>query len=116
MTADDMCTPVDNVVVDINIVSTEINIDAKEIKVQIDSEIHKKAFLTNFEMSCEFGIILALGDVIWLFKDMGHNGISFHYITILVLFMIGLVGMIYVLFRHHRQYTHRIAKKKKRIQ
>ena len=73
---------------------------------------HTKAFLTNFEMACEFSAITVAADLIWVAHDILINGLAISYVVIAVLLLIGLIGTIYVLYRHHKAYVHRLSRKK----
>ncbi len=72
-------------------------------------EVHKKAFLTNFELACEFGILICLTDMLWLAHDIFSNGLSIWYMLVGGGLTLGLIGTIWVLWRHHKVYTHRLV-------
>ena len=74
-------------------------------------QLHTRAFLTNFEMACEFGILITAADVVWLLHDILTNGVSLSYILIGILLLIGLIGLVYVIYRHHLHYTHRLIQR-----
>lgn len=75
--------------------------------------IHKKAFLTHFEIACEFGALICLTDLFWLSHDIMTNGLNIHYIIVGIGLSIGLIGTLWVLIKHHKAYTHRAFKKLK---
>ncbi len=74
-------------------------------------DLHIRAFLTHFELACEFGILITLGDLAWLLHDIYVNGFNFVYAIIGMIFIIGLIGTTFVLHRHHKVYTHRLVNK-----
>lgn len=88
------------------------NRDQKEIQTQL----HLKAFMSHFELACEFGILVILTDLGWLSHDILSNGLSLSYVLIGLGLITGLVGTSYVLYRHHRVYTHRYGARLARIQ
>lgn len=86
--------------------------------MRINPEEHKRAFLSNFELACEFGVLICIADLLWLAYDIISNGLSITYCLIGIMLLIGLFGTLYVLIRHHKTYTHRIfikQLKKKRL-
>ena len=75
------------------------------------SQAHNRAFLTNFELACEAGMLAILIDILWLSHDIVLNGLSVWYSFILLGFVSALVFTGIVLYRHHVSYTHRVLKK-----
>lgn len=75
------------------------------------TKIHQNAFLTNFEIACEAGVLALLGDVIWLIHDAVSYGFSFWYGIVLTGLLGGLILTVFALYRHHMSYTHRFAKR-----
>lgn len=73
--------------------------------------IHIKAFLTNFEITCEAGILALAADILWIIHDIIFNGMSIWYFFVFLGLFLGLVLTGYALYRHHKYYTHRIARK-----
>lgn len=82
------------------------------MKTRKQTSIHTKAFLSNFELACEWGILTVIGDIVWLTHDILANGMSLWYAFIGMTFILGIVGLVYVLYRHHKAYTHRYLNKK----
>lgn len=76
-----------------------------------NTELHIKAYLTNFEVALEAGILVIIADILWLLHDILVNGLSVYYTSIGLLMSIGLLISIYALYKHHRAYTHRLMKK-----
>lgn len=60
-------------------------------------------------MACEFAVLITGADLTWLLHDVIANGISITYGIIGGLLVIGLIGTMYVLYKHHTHYTHRLV-------
>lgn len=76
--------------------------------------VHKhtiKALTTNFELSCLFGLLITLGDFVWLCHDVMQNGISGTYIFVGSMLLIGLIGILYIIYRHNIALVRRLNKK-----
>lgn len=84
--------------------------------MKTNKSFHTKAFLTNFELACEFGAFICLVDFMWLLHDIGANGFNAFYGFIGAGLVIGFSGTLYVLYKHHKAYTHRLARKYKHHQ
>jgi hypothetical protein len=80
------------------------------------TQAHLKAFMSHFELACEFGILICLTDIVWLFHDITANGLSLTYSLIFLGLVTGLLGTVYVLYKHHKAYTHRLASRINKIQ
>lgn len=80
----------------------------------MNTTYHKKAFLTNFEIACEAGILALVADLVWLTHDVISNGISIWYILIFLGLSLGLGLTIFALLRHHNYYTHRLLYNKRK--
>lgn len=78
------------------------------------SYLHRKAFLTNFEIACEAGILALLADMLWVVHDVLANGMSIWYFVIFLGLFLGNALTVFALCRHHRYYTHRLINKNKR--
>ena len=77
----------------------------------MSTDIHRRAFLTHFEMACEFAVLITSADLIWLLHDVIANGLSITYIIVGSALLIGLLGTAYVLYKHHKRFTHRLIHK-----
>lgn len=77
----------------------------------LSRQIHKRAFLTHFEIACEFAILICATDMLWLTHDIVHYGLNAWYCFVGVGLSIGLLGTIYVLIKHHLAYAHRFIHK-----
>lgn len=77
---------------------------------------HKRAFLSNFEIACEAGIIALAADLLWVLHDVLANGLNIWYILIALGLgsAIGLTAL--ALYRHHKRYTHRFLRNRKIIE
>lgn len=75
------------------------------------TKTHLKAFLTNFEIACEAGVLALVSDLLWVVHDVLQNGLSLWYVTIFSGLSIGTILTAFALYRHHRYYTHRLIKK-----
>jgi hypothetical protein len=73
--------------------------------------LHRQAFLTNFELACEFGVLALVTDFLWVLHDVSQNGISTAYILIGTSLLVAAFGTAYALYRHHCHYTHRLVHK-----
>lgn len=73
-------------------------------------QTHTKAFLTNFEIACEAGIIALAADLIWLTHDIIANGLSVTYVVVGTGLFVGLVLTTFAAVRHHMHYTHRLVR------
>ena len=84
----------------------------------MSTDLHRRAFLTHFEIACEFGILICLTDMFWLIHDIVYNGFEVWYMLVGMGLTIGLLGTVWVCWKHHKQYTHRLIHKKinKRVQ
>lgn len=86
------------------------------IKVnEVDKKKHIKAFLTNFEIACEAGILALIADILWLTHDIVDNGMSIWYGFIFIGLVSGLWLTIFALVRHHKYYTHRLSRKRRSL-
>lgn len=72
---------------------------------------HNKAFLTNFEITCEAGVFALIADLLWLIHDIAFNGFSWWYGVVFGGLSLGLLFTMFALYRHHKNYTHRIIRK-----
>lgn len=79
------------------------------------SKFHRRAFLTNFEIACEFAIIALLADLLWLSHDVVQNGFSLCYGLVGTGLTLGILGTSFALIRHHKYYVHRFASKRCRV-
>lgn len=78
------------------------------------SVIHKhtiKAVATNFELSCIFGLVITLGDFVWLIHDVIDNGISTTYCVVGMLLIVGMLGLVYIIYRHNISLVRRLNRK-----
>ena len=73
--------------------------------------IDKRAFLTNFELACEAGIVALAADLLWVVHDAIQNGFSIWYFLIGGGISIGIALTAFALVRHHKHYTHRLMRK-----
>ena len=76
---------------------------------------HKKAFLTHFEMALEWAILIIASDLVWLVHDIIVNGIKIWYVVVGLGLSTGLIGTIYVLTKHHKEYVHRLMTTNKKV-
>ncbi len=74
--------------------------------------MHIKAFLTNFELACEAGILALMADLLWLTHDIVVNGAGIVYGVVGMGLAGGILLTSYALVRHHKYYTHRLMRKK----
>ena len=81
----------------------------------MNTKLHKKAFLTNFELACEAGIVALVADLIWLVHDITNAGMSVWYAIVATGLIFGVAVTAYALARHHKYYTHRLVCKMKKI-
>ncbi len=75
--------------------------------------VNKRAFLSHFEMACEFAILIVLADMTWLVHDIISNGLNVWYVFIMLGMLVGLVGTVKVLYNHHVRYVHRFIKNRR---
>ena len=81
--------------------------------MRIESNIHARALLSNFELACEGAVIALTADVIWLAHDISKSGFSLWYAAVLIGLVIGLGLTVYALYRHHKQHTTHFLRNKK---
>lgn len=79
------------------------------------NNIHTKAFLTNFELACEWSLLITLMDAVWLTHDVIYNGWNTWYVVIATGFVFGISGILHVMYKHHKMYTHRLLRKNKKV-
>jgi len=79
-----------------------------------------KAIGTNFELSCIFGLIITVADFMWLCHDILTNGFSITYSIIGSFLVIGILGIIFIIYRHNshlvHKFNHQLLKKKVKIE
>ena len=107
-------------VADVNILGVVEVVEKIEVKVEakiIPIDLHKKAFLTNFEIACEAAILALVADLVWLSHDIMANGLSLWYIIVFIGLFTGTGLTVFALVRHHKYYTtKKLAPKKNRKQ
>jgi len=79
---------------------------------------HTHRFILNtiydeFDAATVGSVILGIGDIVWLGKDVIHNGFGTTYGIIAMLFLVGNILLIVGLRQHHE--TAREVKAKKKI-
>ncbi len=72
---------------------------------------HIDAFLSNFELACEWSMVVIVADMTWLLHDVIQNGWSLSYVLIFIMMLSGFVGTALVIHRHHRDYTNKMKKR-----
>lgn len=73
---------------------------------KLSKELHIRAFLTHFELACEWAILIVASDLVWMAHDIVQNGMNAYYFITTSGLSVGLVGTISVLYQHHKHYTH----------
>lgn len=67
--------------------------------------------MTNFELACEVAALICAADLVWLLHDILLNGMSIWYGIIGTGLTVGFVGILIVIYRHHKVYTNRLLSK-----
>ena len=60
-----------------------------------------KVTFDEFDSATIGSVILGVGDIVWLTKDILHNGIGLAYTSIALLFLVGNVLLVIGLHQHH---------------
>jgi hypothetical protein len=63
----------------------------------------KQYIKDHFDYSVVAGILITLGDMLWLSHDIVLNGFSFTYLTIGIIFLVGNLGLYLSLRKHHKE-------------
>lgn len=79
---------------------------------ELTKRLHTKAFLGNFELACIFGIWICTTDLVWLTHDILSNGLSVWYVVVGFGLIVGNLGTLFVLVRHHQQYFRKLIHKR----
>ena len=69
---------------------------------RVFKQCHLKAIAENLELGLIGGVLASGIDGFWVATDMISNGVSAHYIFILIILVISTIVMSIALVRHHR--------------
>lgn len=67
--------------------------------------------LDDFNISCYASVVLGSADIIWIIRDISHNGFDGVYAVIATLFLIGNIGLALGLRSHYNKLNRLKCKK-----